>query len=68
MAAAHLAEDPVVITQVSRLDQVRNAIRDALIRFPELTDPLALQISSWRWWQKQTTSKNTQSTAVEQLT
>ena len=35
---AQLEEDPGVITQVRRLDQVGDAIRDALVLFPELTE------------------------------
>ncbi|MFH0412243.1 hypothetical protein ACG98H_09130 [Corynebacterium sp. L4756] len=34
---AQLIEDPGVVTQTRRLDQVANAIRDALTLFPELT-------------------------------
>ena len=35
---AQLEEDPGVMTQTRRLDQIADAIRDALILFPELTD------------------------------
>lgn len=35
---AQLEEDPGVMTQTRRLDQVGDAIRDALVLFPELTD------------------------------
>lgn len=35
---AQLEEDPGVMTQTRRLDQIGNAIRDALLLFPELTD------------------------------
>lgn len=35
---AQLEEDPGVITQVRRLDKVGDAIRDALVLFPELTE------------------------------
>lgn len=35
---AQLEEDPGVMIQTRRLDQIADAIRDALILFPELTD------------------------------
>lgn len=35
---AQLEEDPGVITQARRLDQLQDEVRDALTLFPELTD------------------------------
>lgn len=35
---AQLVEDPGVIVQARRLDQIQEEIRDALALFPELTD------------------------------